>query len=167
MNFIEINFEALAKKVGEVFLLKNLKLVTAESCTGGWVGAVITSQTKSSCWFERGFITYSCKAKEELLNIDAEIIKTHGAVSEETVTAMALGALKNSLADVSIAITGVAGPTGGNEKTPVGTIYFAFAYKNKIKSMCKHFTGEQRNDIRAKAVEFALQELIKFVAIIT
>jgi nicotinamide-nucleotide amidase len=78
----------------------------------------------------------------------------------------ALGALKNSFADVSVAITGVAGPTGGNEKTPVGMVYFAFAYKNKIKSMCKYFAGTQRNDIRAKAVEFALQELIKFVVAI-
>jgi len=161
---MEINFENLAKQVGSALLSKNLKLVTAESCTGGWISTVITFIPESSHWFERGFITYSSKSKEELLNVDKKIITEYGVVSAQTAEFMALGALKNSHADISLAITGIAGPGGGCIKNPIGTVYVAFLYKNHSKIIHKLFLNDERNIIRANAVKFALQELIKFIA---
>ena len=114
--------EALAKRTAERLKAARAKLVTAESCTGGWAAQVVTSVAGSSDWFERGFVTYSNDAKQELLGVGAGTLKKHGAVSEETAREMALGALARSKGTVALAITGIAGPTGGSSGKPVGTV---------------------------------------------
>lgn len=135
-----------------------LTLVTAESCTGGGLSYWLTSVPGSSLWFERGFVTYSNRAKTEMLKVDAHTINTVGAVSQETALAMAEGALHHSQADVSIAITGIAGPDGGSPEKPVGTVWLGFSGKN-FNTITKHFifTGD-RQAIRLAAIAKALDE---------
>lgn len=135
-------------------------LATAESCTGGLVAAACTELSGSSAWFERGFVTYSNAAKTELLGVSAALIEAHGAVSEAVARGMAEGALRHSLAQVSVAITGVAGPTGGSADKPVGTVCFAWAVPTGVFSERVHFGGE-RSDIRRAAVQHALQGLLR------
>lgn len=142
-------------------------IALAESCTGGLLAAHLTAQAGSSLWFERGFITYSNAAKSEGLGVLAELIERHGAVSEEVAGAMAMGALKHSLAQVSIAITGIAGPGGGTQSKPVGTVCFAWAIhqagvESQLISNTQYFDGD-RQTIREKACRFALEELIQFL----
>ena len=149
----------LAEKLGHLLLEKKLKLVTAESCTGGGIAYAITSISGSSQWFERGFVTYSNLSKQKLLNIDNNIINIHGAVSEETVILMAEGALQNSEADISIAVTGIAGPDGGSATKPVGTVWFGLARKNfPTKSLYQYFSGD-REEIREKSIQAGLDFL--------
>jgi nicotinamide-nucleotide amidase len=112
--------------VADLLQKKRWLLATAESCTGGMISAACTDLAGSSAWFERGFVTYSNEAKTELLGVDAALIKQHGAVSEEVARAMASGAVARSRAQVSVAVTGVAGPTGGSAAKPVGTVWFGF-----------------------------------------
>lgn len=151
----------LAQQLGKVLEQQGLMLTAAESCTGGQVAQVITSVSGSASWFERGFVTYSNLAKQEMLGVKPETLEKHGAVSEATAKEMAEGALLHSNAQVSIAVTGVAGPTGGTASKPVGTICFAWAVKNKfINSMQKHFEGD-RISIRSQATQFVLQELLQ------
>ncbi|HYD58419.1 MAG TPA: nicotinamide-nucleotide amidohydrolase family protein, partial [Burkholderiales bacterium] len=114
--------KALAEKVGAALKASGQRIVTAESCTGGWVAQVVTSVAGSSAWFERGFVTYSNEAKQELLGVPAQVLARHGAVSEETARAMVEGALARSHGSVALSITGVAGPTGGTPAKPVGTV---------------------------------------------
>jgi nicotinamide-nucleotide amidase len=118
-------------------------LATAESCTGGLIAAACTELAGSSNWFERGFVTYSNEAKTELLGVDAESIKTHGAVSEVVARAMAFGAVRHSRARVSVAVTGVAGPTGGSKDKPVGTVWFGFMVDGRLTSETKRFDGDR------------------------
>ncbi|MBL4819785.1 MAG: nicotinamide-nucleotide amidohydrolase family protein, partial [Gammaproteobacteria bacterium] len=120
----EESVRQLIKEVAERLLDKNFKLTTAESCTGGWVAQVVTSLPGSSNWFDSGFVTYSNKAKQEMLGVPASLFEEDapGAVSEETVRAMAAGALAKSNADVAVATSGIAGPDGGSEEKPVGTV---------------------------------------------
>ena len=156
MKFSEHHITTLAEKLGQLPLKKKLKLVTAESCTGGGMAYAITSISGSSQWFERGYITYSNQSKQDLLNISENLINTHGAVSEEVVKLMSEGALKNSLADISIAITGIAGPDGGSVEKAVGTVWFGITGKAfPTQTLCKHFSGN-REEIRLKAIEEAL-----------
>jgi nicotinamide-nucleotide amidase len=119
-----------AAQVLDVFRARGLKIVTAESCTGGLVAAALTDIAGSSDVVDRGFVTYSNEAKEAMLGVPAATLKRHGAVSGQTAAAMAEGALKNSLADVSVAITGIAGPGGGTKQKPVGLVYFAAASRD-------------------------------------
>jgi len=151
-----MQFTELAQQLGALLKRRSLKIVTAESCTGGMLAAAITSISGSSQWFERGFVTYSNESKMELLQVERAIIERYGAVSEQVAGAMAEGALKNSHADVSVAITGIAGPDGGTDEKPVGLVWFGFAGK-EIATQCvqKHFSGD-RADVRAQAVAFAL-----------
>jgi len=118
----------LATLVGARLKAKGLKLATAESCTGGWVAQAVTSVSGSSEWFDRGFVTYSNQAKCEMLGVRPETLAAHGAVSEPTAREMAAGALEHSVAGVSVAVTGVAGPTGGSPQKPVGMVCFAWAF---------------------------------------
>lgn len=156
-------FTALAQKVGTLLQKDNLMLTTVESCTGGWVGAALTSIAGSSTWFERGFITYSNQAKQDLVGVPANILNEHGAVSKEVVLAMAIGGLRNSTADVSLAITGIAGPDGGTEDKPVGTVWFAWAGLNQAaEAACMQFNGN-RNSIRKQCVEYSLAHLISML----
>lgn len=149
----------LAKKVGLILKKKKLFVTTVESCTGGMLAASITDVAGSSAYFERGFIVYSNIAKKELLGVKRQTLKQFGAVSEEVVREMAIGGLQNSHAKVSIAITGIAGPTGGTKSKPKGTICFALGYKRtQPKTITKYFRGN-RNTVRKQAVEFALRWL--------
>ena len=150
----------LIETLSEVLHEKNMKLVTAESCTGGLLSASITRQSGASNVFERGYVTYSNEAKIELLGVPTETIETHGAVSEKTAEAMALGALKNSHANLAVSITGIAGPDGGTDEKPIGTVYMGYALKNGSSGALKHnFTGT-REDIQAQTTQTAIQSLI-------
>ena len=157
---VDQELERLSKQVGHALKNAGLKLVTAESCTGGWVGEAITAVAGSSDWFDRGFITYSNAAKREVLGVAATTIQQHGAVSEETAREMALGALKHSRAQISVAITGVAGPGGGSDDKPVGTVCFAWAKgEMALRSERQLLTGE-RTAVRQQSVAIALRGLI-------
>lgn len=149
---------------------KGWKLATAESCTGGMIAAACTDLAGSSNWFERGFVSYSNDAKTELLGVDAALIARHGAVSEAVVRAMAAGAISHSKAQVSVAVTGVAGPTGGTRAKPVGTVWFAFA-RNVVSSgsspglvsEVRRFDGD-RAAVRSATVQHALRRLASLLA---
>lgn len=135
------------------------KLATAESCTGGLIAAACTELAGSSDWFERGFVTYSNEAKSELLGVDAALIAQHGAVSEVVARAMAFGAVRHSHAQVGVAVTGIAGPTGGSAHNPVGTVWFGFHVDGRLTSETVRFEGD-RAAVRAATVDHALQRLL-------
>jgi nicotinamide-nucleotide amidase len=150
-------------KIGSILTARNLVLALAESCTGGQVAHTITSVPNCSRYFDRCFVTYSNAAKVEMLGVRQETLDKYGAVSEETVREMALGVIKNSHAQISIAITGIAGPTGGTPEKPIGTVYFAWILPKNIEQViCQHFSGD-RNSIRFQATQFALKELEKLL----
>jgi nicotinamide-nucleotide amidase len=151
----------LATLVGTRLKQRGLMLATAESCTGGWVAQAVTAISGSSAWFERGFVTYSNEAKQELLGVRDETLGEFGAVSEETAREMAAGALARSRAQVTLAISGIAGPTGGTQDKPVGTVCFAWARKGADpESLTRHFSGE-RESVRRQSVITALQGLLE------
>lgn len=152
--------EALAKKLGERLRASKAMLVTAESCTGGWVAQVVTSVPGSSEWFERGFVSYSNAAKQDLLGVRAETLARHGAVSEETAREMALGALARAKGTHALAITGVAGPTGGSRDKPVGTVCFAWADAAGCRSEMVRFAGD-REAVRRQSVIHAIEGVLK------
>ncbi len=154
----------LAQQLGDLFSQKELTIATAESCTGGWVAEAITSIAGSSGWFDRGFVTYSNESKMEMLGVQAETLDEFGAVSEETAREMSAGALLLSYAEISVSITGIAGPDGGSDDKPVGTIWFAWSIKKDSLEIDTHtkqefFSGD-RNAIRQQAVVTALGGLI-------
>ncbi|HEY3074228.1 MAG TPA: nicotinamide-nucleotide amidohydrolase family protein [Burkholderiales bacterium] len=155
--------KALAEKIGARLKARGALLVTAESCTGGWAAQAVTAVAGSSAWFERGFITYSNAAKEEMLGVRAATLARFGAVSEETAREMALGALEHSRGTLALAITGVAGPTGGSAAKPVGTVCFAWARKGKPASAeTRHFAGD-REAVRRQSVEHALARALELL----
>ena len=140
---------------------KNLRVVTAESCTGGLIAALLTEVPGSSDVFEQGFVTYANEAKIKTLKVDEKLIEKHGAVSEEVARAMAEGALKAShKADISVAVTGIAGPSGGTKEKPVGLVHIASARKGKPTIHKRYMFGHTRRNIRIAAVEEAV-EMIK------
>lgn len=138
-------------------------MATAESCTGGLIAAACTDLAGSSAWFERGFVTYSNAAKTELLGVPAELIAQHGAVSESVVRAMAAGAVAHSRAQVAVAVTGVAGPTGGSAEKPVGTVWLGWSVGGHITAECCHFPGD-RAAVRTATVNHALARLVSLVS---
>ena len=149
-----------AEQLAELFIKISGKLVTAESCTGGSLADILTRVPGSSAWFERGFISYSNESKQEMLSVPLDTLEQFGAVSEETASAMAKGAIENSRADYGIAITGIAGPDGGTESKPVGTVCFAWIKRNEggnTASIC--FDGD-RLRIREQACMLAMQGLL-------
>ena len=137
-------------------------MAAAESCTGGMIAAACTDLPGSSQWFERGFVSYSNEAKTEMLGVPATLIAQHGAVSEAVARAMADGALAHSRAHASLAVTGVAGPTGGSDTKPVGTVWFAWCVNGETHSEMQHFSGD-RAAVRAATVRYALQRLLGFL----
>lgn len=137
-------------------------LATAESCTGGLIAAACTDLAGSSLWFERGWVSYSNAAKTELLGVPPDVLITHGAVSETVARAMAQGALAHSGAQVSLAVTGVAGPSGGSADKPVGTVWFAWCVAGHTHSQRQQFSGG-RHDVRAATVAHALHVLLALV----
>ncbi|MDQ8022892.1 MAG: nicotinamide-nucleotide amidase [Moraxellaceae bacterium] len=154
----------LARDVGEALLARGWRLVCAESCTGGLIAAAVTEIAGSSAWFERGFVTYANEAKVELLGVRADTLAQHGAVSEACVHEMVLGALSRSHADVAIAVSGVAGPSGGSAEKPVGTVVIGWADIVGGVSVARfHFDGD-RAVVREQAVRYALQGLLKRLA---
>nr|WP_306440741.1 CinA family protein [Methylococcus capsulatus] len=149
----------LAGKVGRQLQDRGRRLVTAESCTGGWIAQCVTSVPGSSGWFERGFVTYSNESKQELLGVPARLIAAHGAVSAETVAAMVGGALAHSRADCAVAVSGIAGPEGGSPDKPVGTVWLAWQLKGEAPlTRCFRFEGD-REAVRRQAVMAALEGL--------
>lgn len=147
-----------SKKLSE----HHLKLVTAESCTGGGLSYWLTSVPGSSAWFERGFVTYCNTAKIEMLNVNPVTIEKFGAVSEETACEMSQGALKNSQADMSIAITGIAGPDGGTKEKPVGLVWIAWMKRGDKTQAEMHIFAGDRQQIRLQAMAKALEKIIEF-----
>jgi nicotinamide-nucleotide amidase len=138
---------------------RKLKIVTAESCTGGLVAGLLTEIPGSSDVVERGFVTYSNEAKQELLGVPAEVIAQHGAVSAEVARAMALGALGHARADLSVAVTGVAGPGGGTKDKPVGLVHLAAARGDQVIAQECRFGDIGRREVRLRSVETAVQML--------
>ncbi|HTY03001.1 MAG TPA: CinA family protein [Rhodocyclaceae bacterium] len=157
---MDAGLTALSRRVGDDLRDAQLTLATAESCTGGWAAQVITHTSGSSEWFDRGFITYSNDAKVEMLGVAPDTVAKFGAVSEETAAEMAAGALVNSNAMISLAITGIAGPTGGSPGKPVGTVCFAWCkLGQEPQTERQHFDGD-RESVRRQAVVYALEGLL-------
>jgi nicotinamide-nucleotide amidase len=155
-----MDFIQLASDVGQRLIEKSLHIVTAESCTGGWLAQALTSVEGASAFFDCGFVTYSNESKVELLGVSEEILAKFGAVSEQTVKEMAQGALKYSRAQISLAITGLAGPGGGGETKPIGMVWFGLVGTTlPLQAHCQQFSGD-REQIRSQAVEFALNMLL-------
>lgn len=152
----------LAIRAGNKLRDARIMLATAESCTGGMVAAAITDISGSSGWFERGFVTYSNQAKTEMISVPAELIEKHGAVSEPVARAMAEGALRNSRAQVSLAITGVAGPGGGTPEKPVGMVSFGWSNRLHTSVETLVFKGD-REQIRVQAAAHALRGLLTLI----
>lgn len=146
-------------ELAEILQQRGWMMATAESCTGGLIAGACTDLSGSSAWFERGFVTYSNAAKTGMLGVDAALIDTHGAVSEPVARAMAEGALRRSLAQVSVAVTGVAGPTGGSVDKPVGTVWFGWCVNGETTSERQRFDGD-RAAVRQATVAHALAGLL-------
>ena len=159
-----MNLQHLSDQVGHCLLEKQLWLATAESCTGGWISQSITDIAGSSQWFDRGFVTYTNEAKQDMLSVSPDTLAQHGAVSEQTVIEMVQGALANSRADVVVAVSGVAGPGGGTPEKPVGMVWHAWGLRGAVPvTQVEHYLGN-RNQVRQQTVETALQGILKLLA---
>ena len=159
----DVTLTDLAQQVGEALSREQCMLTTAESCTGGWVAQAITAIAGSSHWFERGFVTYTNTAKQEMLGVSVSTLEAEGAVSEATVSEMVKGALENSHAQVALAISGIAGPGGGSDEKPVGTVCFAWGNnQNVLITKTQRFDGN-RLEVRQQAVMVALQGLLSML----
>ena len=167
---MDVELQALSIAVGTALVNQKLMLACAESCTGGWISELVTSTAGSSEWFERGFVTYSNRAKQEMLGVGEASLAIHGAVSEETAREMALGALAHSHAQIALAVTGIAGPGGGvppfggSSGKPVGTVCFAWC-RNQVSvvSETHHFSGD-REAVRRQAVITSLRGLLSLLS---
>ena len=155
-----MNTSAAVARLAQALLDRHWRLATAESCTGGLIAAACTDLAGSSAWFERGFVSYSNEAKSELLGVPAELIAAHGAVSEPVARAMASGALVHSRAQVALAVTGIAGPSGGSADKPVGTVWLAWATPGGQWAERQQFSGD-RAAVRAATLARALQGLLE------
>ncbi len=148
-----------AERLGARLIATHHRLVTAESCTGGWIAKTVTDVAGSSGWFDCGMAAYSYEAKQALLGVRPETLETHGAVSRETVIEMVSGALVNSGASIAVAVTGIAGPGGGSDGKPVGTVWAAWKKRGGYaRAEVFHFEGD-RDDVRRQTVAAALQGL--------
>lgn len=161
----EEQLDQLAMHIGDQLRASDLRLVTAESCTGGWIAKVITDIPGSSEWFDRGLVAYSNVAKMDLLDVRETTLAEWGAVSAETVAEMAAGALQRSGAEVAVAVSGVAGPTGGTADKPVGTVYLAWMLEGGLlHTECRHFAGD-RAAVRQQTVVAALEGILDVLAL--
>jgi len=149
----------LAREVGDWLLARDAMLATAESCTAGWVAKALTDVAGSGDWFLGGVVSYADQAKSALLGVPAQLLREHGAVSRPVVEAMARGLLERTGADLGVAVSGIAGPTGGSEDKPVGTVWFAWGRRDggavSVNTRLAHFQGD-REAVRRQAVEYAL-----------
>lgn len=151
---------ALAEELGQLLIHKHIKLATAESCTAGGLGYWLTSAPGSSAWYERGFITYTNQSKIEMLNVKPHTLDMFGAVSEPVVLEMAEGALSQSNADITIAVSGIAGPDGGSPDKPVGTVWIAYAGKNmRTETYVDVFPGD-RQAVRLGTIKHVLEHMM-------
>ena len=158
----ELIAPAESARVAHLLLKNGWTMATAESCTGGLIAAACTDLAGSSAWFDRGFITYSNAAKTAQLGVDAALIAQHGAVSQPVAEAMAQGACARAGVPAALAVTGIAGPTGGTADKPVGTVWFSLATKQRIWARQQCFSGS-RDHIRTQAVQFALLFLQRYL----
>ena len=154
---------ASIRALAEILSSRELRLVTAESCTGGGIASALTDIAGSSGWFECGFVTYSNEAKIRYLNVAPSTIEQFGAVSEQTVRAMVAGAVNNSLGDLAVAVSGIAGPGGGSDDKPVGTVWFAWGNADTQAAECVHFSGD-RAAVREQAVIHGIQGLCRWLS---
>jgi nicotinamide-nucleotide amidase len=152
----------LVQQLAKALLARGWMLATAESCTGGLIAGACTDLAGSSAWLERGFVTYSNAAKTQMLGVDAALIAQHGAVSEPVARAMAQGALVHAQAQVALAVTGVAGPSGGSAEKPVGTVWFGWALNGRVVSEMQRFAGD-RAAVRQATVNHSLQRLLELL----
>jgi nicotinamide-nucleotide amidase len=161
LNTIDMS---VARQLANTLQQRQQRLISVESCTGGMVAASLTSLPGSSQWFEGAFVTYRLSAKMQMVGVPEATLEQYGAVSEPTARAMAEGALKHSSADISVAITGVAGPDGGDIVSPVGTVWFAWALRDPeiccVQTLESHFDGD-RESVRIQAVNLALRGLLE------
>ena len=160
-----LSFSILVKQFAKKLLAKKLTLTTAESCTGGWIAQALTAEPGSSEWFDSGFVTYSNESKKRYLNVSADLLSFSGpgAVSKEVVISMAQGAKDSSGSNVVIAVSGIAGPDGGETEKPVGTIWVAWQWESKIQSRRFIFSGD-RYEVRRSAVEASLLGAIELIS---
>lgn len=155
---------ALLAQVAAGLQAKGWMMATAESCTGGWIAKLCTDLTGSSAWFERGFVTYSNEAKQDMLGVPAATLAEYGAVSEAVTAAMATGALLHSRAQVAVSVSGIAGPGGGTTTKPVGMVCFGWAARDgKVRTATQYFDGD-REAVRYQAVQYALQGVLQMLA---
>lgn len=155
---------SLVQSASQTLRAQGFKLATAESCTGGMISAAFTDLSGSSDIFDRGFVTYSNEAKIAMLGVSPATIEAHGAVSEQTAREMCEGSLKNSLADVTIAVTGIAGPSGGTPDKPVGLVYIGLAKKKSETRIFRHVFAGDRQAVRQQTVEQALEHLMDIIS---
>ncbi|TPG23096.1 CinA family protein [Variovorax guangxiensis] len=163
MNDASSLLPALAAAVADRLQRRGWMLATAESCTGGLIAAACTELAGSSAWFERGFITYSNEAKAEAIGVDVALLAAHGAVSEPVVRAMTQGAITHARAQVALAVTGIAGPTGGSPDKPVGTVWFGWSVGGVVRTERRRFDGD-RATVRAATAQHSLQTLALLLA---
>ena len=157
----DVALQGLARQLGEAAQASHHTLVTAESCTGGWIAKVLTDIAGSSAWFECGIAAYSYESKQALLGVRPETLEHHGAVSRETVLEMVSGAMVHSGATLAVAVTGIAGPSGGMSDKPVGTVWVAWKRRGGYATAeVFHFDGD-REAVRRQTVEVALQGLLR------
>lgn len=153
----------LAVQLGHLLVRRGIRLVTAESCTGGWIAKRVTDIPGSSEWFEAGLVTYSNRSKHALLGVPNSLLEKEGAVSGACVRSMAIGACELIGGDIAVAVSGIAGPGGGGPDKPKGTVWFGYAdSKGKVTAEMQHFPGT-RDDVRRAAVEYALHGLVNRV----
>jgi len=169
LNTLE-NIHKLVEQLAQALLDRQLVMATAESCTGGAIAYFLTNLAGSSQWFDRAYVTYSNQAKQDMLGVSASSLSEHGAVSEQVVEEMARGALTPDVG-LSVAVSGIAGPSGGSETKPVGTVCFAWAYRgngahsdSELVLQCEtcHFNGD-RQTVRLSSLQHALQGLLKII----
>lgn len=155
---------SLIQAASETLRARQMKLATAESCTGGMISAAFTDLAGSSVIFDRGFVTYSNEAKMAMLGVSPATLESFGAVSEHTAREMCEGALKHSLADIAIAVTGIAGPSGGSAEKPVGLVYIGIARKDGGSEIFRHVFAGDRSSVRQQTVEAALNHLMDIIS---
>lgn len=153
----------LAEKLGVMLLNKNMTITTAESCTGGLISATLTEISGSSSWFNRAYITYSNEAKHDMIGVKNETLDKYGAVSGQTVLEMIIGALEKANADIAVAVSGIAGPTGGTEEKPVGTVYIGWLIKGREPLVERFKFNGNRQEVRLQTVNTVLSKLVEIL----
>ena len=159
-----MQFETLVLEVGQALVEQDAMIVTAESCTGGMIAEALTSVGGSTAWFDRSYITYSYESKKEMLGVSDNTIQKKGAISEECVEEMVIGALQQSHAMISVACSGIAGPTGGSLDKPVGTVWISWAMQGHDVSSERFLFKGDRTQVREQTTEAALQGVLKMLA---